>query len=388
MRKSPLFLFVLLIIIIGCVKVEKGADTHQALIDELKAYILAHQQSPEGYVISKFKEHDVVFLGEMHRVKHDPELIQKLIPLLHENGIYIMATEFARSEDQPLIDSLLCGEVYDEQLARLITFKHYVQWAYQEYVNIYKAAWALNQFLPNDARRFRVLALNCSPDWSVMKTPADREVDSLPRLVWGGCGDRDWADVILKQVEKGEKVLVYSGMHHAFSEYLQPIVNDTGGFIRFENDRIGRYVYEAIGKRAVTIYLHSLWWSAEGYKHNYVRPVDGIVDNVMASLGEQFKPVGFDVAGSPFGKLAPRDAVYCAGYENFTLGNYCDGYIYQKPLREYEVVTFIDNFVTEANLDVAQQQAPDPWFRNAPVEDFVKWGREWLNQWQKRYREI
>jgi len=386
-RKHLISLFTLLIVI-GCGKVEKDADTHQALIDELKVYILAHQQSPEGYVISKFKDHDVVFLGEMHRVKHDPELVQRLIPLLHEDGIYILAIEFARSEDQPLIDSLLSGDTYDEQLACLIAFGGGVHWAYQEYVDIYKAAWTLNRSLPKGTRKFRVLGVNCSYDWSFIETPEDWRVfeiptgnktDSLRALVRRGCTEKNWADVILEQVDRSEKVLVYSGMHHAFSEYLQPIVNKDYEFTGYREDRMGRHVYNAIGKRAITIFLHSVWLPPRVYDDPLVRPVDGIIDEVMDSLGEQSAaPVGFDVIGTPFGRLTPKNAYYCFGYDRFTLVDYCDGYIYQKPFREYEPVTFIDSFVTEENLDYARRQTPNPSYRNFTVEIYHSVGREEL----------
>lgn len=396
MKKSLIFLFALPILI-GCGKVEKGADTHQTLIDELKAYILVNQQSPEDYVINKFKDHDVVFLGEMHRVKHDPELIQKLIPLLHENGVYVLATEFALSEDQPLIDSLLSGDRYDEQLARLIAFRGGVHWAYQEYVNIFKAAWMVNQALPKDTPEFRVLGVNCSCEWSVIKTredwklfqiPTGKETDSLRALVWRGCTEKDWADVILEWVEQGEKVLVYSGMHHAFSEYLQPIVNKDYEFVGYREDRMGRHVYEAIGKRAITIFLHAVWLPPRVYDDLVVRPADGIIGEVMDSLGEQFAPVGFDVVGTPFGQLAPKNAYYCFGYDRFTLADYCDGYIYQKPFREYEPVTFIDSFVTEENLDYARRQTPNPSYRDFTVEIYHGVGREELAKKRRLWRGL
>jgi hypothetical protein len=41
-------------------------------------YITTHYQTPEEYLISKFKDHDIVFLGEWHRISHDPELIRRL----------------------------------------------------------------------------------------------------------------------------------------------------------------------------------------------------------------------------------------------------------------------------------------------------------------------
>ena len=66
-------------------------------------YVLQNYMTPESYVIEKFKDHDAVILGENHRIKHDPLLVQRLIPLLYENGIYTVAIEFALYEDQPLI---------------------------------------------------------------------------------------------------------------------------------------------------------------------------------------------------------------------------------------------------------------------------------------------
>lgn len=396
MRKHLISLFTMLIII-GCGKVEKSESPHQKLINELKDYILAHWQSPEDYVISKFKDHDVVFLGEMHRVKHDPELIQGLIPLLHENGVNILATEFARSEDQPLIDSLFSGDRYDEQLARLIAFRGGVHWAYQEYVDIYKAAWMVNQSLPTDNPEFRILGVNCSYDWSVLKTREDWELfevptgaktDSLRTLVRRGCTEKNWADVILEAVDRGEKVLVYSGMHHAFSEYLQPIVNKDYEFLGYREDRMGRHVYKAIGKKAITIFLHGVWLPLRVYDDPSVRPADGIIEEVMDSLGEQFAPVGFDVIGTPFGRLAPENAYYRISYGSFTLADYCDGYIYQKPFREHEPVTFIDSFVTEENLDYARRQTPTPLYRNFTVEIYHSVGREELAKKRRLWRGL
>ena len=62
-------------------------------------YVLQNYMTPESYVIEKFKDHDAVILGENHLIKHDPLFVQKLIPLLYENGIYTVAIEFALYED-------------------------------------------------------------------------------------------------------------------------------------------------------------------------------------------------------------------------------------------------------------------------------------------------
>jgi uncharacterized iron-regulated protein len=330
--------------------------------------------TPEEYVISKFKDHDVVFLGEPHYVKQHVQLVQHLIPLCYQNGVYALCVEFARRVDQPLIDSLLNGTQYSESLAREITFRQFVHWGFQEYVDLYKVAWQLNHSLPTGARGFRILGLNDSPDWSFVKTESDRDNDEIKRKVWRGGGEEYWAAVILDSVvAEGEKALVFSGMHHAFTEYKQPVYDsDRHQLLRLEDRRMGNKVYDRIGKRAITICLHYAWPGSGGYEGPLVCPADGFIDAVMASLRSTCRPVGFDTRGTPFGELTGETSVYHYGYIPFTLEQFCDGYIYFVPLSNYEGVTPIKDFVNEGNLDCARQQSPSPRFRKATAEDFYQ----------------
>ena len=366
--------------------------------EQLEAYIRSHHMTPEDYVLSKFKDHDVVFLGENHHFKHDPELVQRLIPLLYRSGIFTLATEFARHEDEALIERLLSAPTYDESLARRITFNQYVFWGYQEVVDIFTAAWQLNHGLPREARKFRILGVNCSPNWSFVQKEEDFSDERVMRNVWRGCDEGDWARPILTEVvAKGEKALVYSGIHHAFTQYRGPVYNEaTRSFGGFGDVRMGNHVYQAIGKRAFTIYLHGVWPPAEGYSKPETYAADGYIDAAMDEVEPQFRRAGFDTRGTPFGDLPGEKSIYKYGYDEskliwgllgngitggfipwwgrydskFNLGMFCDGYIYQKPLREYEGVTPIGDFVNERNLPQARLQSPDPRFRNAPVEDY------------------
>jgi hypothetical protein len=257
------------------------------LVSELKAYIENNHMLPEAYVIDKFADHDVVILGETHRIKHNVEFVQGLIPLLYDNGIYYLGTEFARREDQPLIDSLLTGEVYDEDLARRITFLSFVHWGYQEYVDVYKAAWQLNHRLDADSRRFRILALNDSPDWSHLKSNADRDKSEVMQEVWQGGGEHLWARC---------------GMHHAFSKYKQPIVSN-GEFIRFDSTRMGNHIYREIGEHAFTISLHFAWPGSGGYDDEMVYSGDGVIDRLISQIDPKYQRAGFDTRGTPFEKV-------------------------------------------------------------------------------------
>ena len=59
-------------------------------------------------------------------------------------------------------------------------------WGYQEYIDLYKAAWQLNHGLPAGAPPFRVVGLNVRQYWESLKTeqgpegPAGRGARSSP----------------------------------------------------------------------------------------------------------------------------------------------------------------------------------------------------------------
>lgn len=335
---------------------------------KLAGWLETHGEDPRHYVVSLFDDHDVVFLGEQHRVRHDVLRVQSLLEPLYYAGIRVLATEFGRREDQPLIDSLLAEPDWDEMLAREIVFRQFVWWGYREYVDVYRAAWRLNRELPEGAPKFRILGMNDSPDWSYIQTDADRDDPKVMKRVWRGGGEEHWAKVILDAVDSGQKVLVHCGIHHAFTKYRQPIVSD-GKFVRFDSSlRCGNHVYAAIGERVVTVFLHAPWNGPEGYASPVRHPADGVIDALM--LHEGPRPVGFDIAGGPFGELHIVDAVYRHGYDDFRLADFCDGWIYTKPISQYAGVTPIPDWVNEGNLDRARAQSRSPRYRDASIEDF------------------
>lgn len=374
MRLATSLAFISLLMLSACsiVKAEPSAPPpiDPALQSKLAGWLEAEGETPERYVVGLFSDHDVVFLGEQHRVKHDVLLVQSLIEPLYEAGVRVLATEFGRREDQPQIDSLLSASEWDVDLAREIAFRQFAWWGYREYVDIYRSVWMLNRGLPAGAPQFRILGINDSPDWSLVTTDADRNDPEIMREVWRDGGEEQWAGVILDAVRSDEKVLVYCGIHHAFTEYRQPTVVE-GEFRRFDRTlRCGNHVFAALAKRAVTIFLHAPWNGSEGYGSRMRHPADGVIDALM--LAEGPRPVGFDLDEGPFGELSVKDAVYRHGYEDFKLGDFCDGWIYTKPISEYVGVTPIPGWVNESNLERARAQTPNPSFRQASVEEFNK----------------
>jgi hypothetical protein len=328
-------------------------DQKRVLVDYLKT----HWTTPEEYVVEKFRDHDIVFVGEMHRIKHDPVLIQNLIPRLYKAGVRNLGIEFTCYEDQEKADRLVTGERYDAELARWLFRRYFSTWGYVEYMDIYRRAWELNRSLPADAPKFRVVNLMYRPAWNEWQDESD---DKQRGRVWHkGNPDEFMAQVILSEfVQKAQKALIYSGSHHAFTRYLQPVYDfEKKKFYRFEDTRMGNVVYRKIPTKVFNIFLHSPWVTRESSdEHNY--PVGGVIDRVMREFKN--KSVGFDVKHSPFGDLRDPDTYYSVGYEDFKLGTFCDGYIYQRPFSEYEGCTVDPNYVTQENLQEAIQEAGGP----------------------------
>jgi hypothetical protein len=176
-----------------------------------------------------------------------------------------------------------------------------------------------------------------------------------------GDSDKVMAETIIREfVEKGQKALIYSGIHHAFTRYKQPIYYQ-GKFVRFVEDRMGNRVRQRLGDKVFTIYLHAPW-PDKNYQ-NELYAAGGVIDAFFANES-RLRPVGFDLAGTPFGELAGPGSIYEVGYDPFTLKLYADGYIFTKPISHYQGVTVDEKFITEANFKRAVEQIPNPEYKN------------------------
>lgn len=367
------------------------AEASQPLSDEraaeLAGYLAAHANTPEQYVIGKFGRYDIVFLAEDHAIKHNLLLAQRLIPLLYRAGVYNFGMEFGASEDQAELDRLVTAERYDEAIARRLMFNYNVGWAYREYMDIYRAAWKLNRSLPPGARKFRVLNLSYRYDWSAYggnRTPA-----TLARVHHRGNPEIYRADLVRREiVVKGEKILILAGNSHAFTRYAQPVDDYLSvGFYRLESRYMGGLLYAEVPEKVFTIQLHRAFDSQTGGGAVLVHPADGAIEQVMAYLPG--RRVGFDLVDTPMGELRDH-SYYAIGHPDLRLRDLVDGYIYERPLREFEGCTIDRHFVTSANWAETRRRYPDfpfldPW-PATPSEYLRKLG-EYSNLAQ-RYRSM
>jgi hypothetical protein len=267
--------------------------------------------------------------------------------------VYNLGIEFTASDSQADVDALLTAPQYDEARVRKLLSGVKGEsglWPYKEYMELYRTAWELNQSLPPNAPRFRVVSLMYAADFSALKegTLSTATPEVAHAVFWQGSPDAYMANVILSEfVAKNQKALIYSGFIHGSTRYRQPVVDAaTGTVSKLINTRMGNIVYSQIGDKAYRIYLHAPWQKKDGVSHSY--PAAGIIDAVMREFTDT--RVGFDLVGTPFGAIQDPDTYLAYGYDNFSLSDFADGYIYQKWLSNYEGVTTDPNVVRWDNL--------------------------------------
>ena len=367
MKKKRLVLFLAvpilaLVVLVGVFIAESGSAefTLPPLVKvgddqkvELLDYLSARGLPPADYVLEKFEDHDVVLLGELHRIRHDPLFVQELIPALYSRGIRVLGFEFVYTEDQADVDRLLAGAAYDEKLAIDILRRPGGIWPYQEYLDVLKAAWRLNSNLPPDAEPFRLAGLAPRIDFEKIRFGTDGERrEERHRL---NSGDSIYAAVIEREsLERGKKMLVYLGRHHAFSRFQHPNLDNNYEFTgSFAQRRAGQRLRAKYPDRVTTVMLHSPFWSPS--YGTWILPFGGVVDQVYA---EHRSPVGFDVQGSPFAGATDSLSMYALGHGRITLADFCDGYIVIDSLANYREATLVPGWFEGMSFSEFKRKLP------------------------------
>jgi uncharacterized iron-regulated protein len=333
-----------------------GSVSAQTYTAEMLSFIRSKAVSPQAYVIEKFKTHDVILLGEHHLVKQNLQFVTQLIPELYRNGVYAIGMEFGAQEDQQKLDSLVLAPTYDEQTAREIMFHYNVTWGYEEYIDVYKAAWKFNHTLPANARKFRILNLSYVFQWKGFD--GNRNQESMARVFPKGTIDKFRAQVIEREILKSDdKILALVGTPHAYTRYGSPYYSFNGdGFCGFDKSWLGNRLYGRHTDKVFSILLHQPFIKEVDGQYRWVSPAMGSIEAIMAQ--NQHKQVGFDLVRNPLGGLKD-DSQHAKCYPDFTLDQFFDGYIFLAPLKKLEGCTPIDGFVNEQNIQHALEQFPD-----------------------------
>ena len=315
-------------------------------VEQTYKFIKKQGENPEKYVISKFKKYDYVFIGEYHRNKQDVDFVAGLIPKLYKNGVKNIAYEFYEYANQSKIDSLLTAKEWnDEKINHTLSKGFGVCWGYTEYINLLKKVWVFNKTLKDNQPKFRVVMMQYE------YFPCKKGLE-----MFGGVDpDKFMADVVEKEiVSKGEKALIYCGIHHAFTIYQQPQYDfETKKFYGLSNKRLGNILHAKYLEKTFTIFMHSPWMSNISEEEQSVRPANGTIDSALEIL--KYKPVGFDVKNTFAGTLKSTDSYYSIGHKDFKLSDFCDGYIFLKPYKTVKFVSVDKNFYDEYNIKLLKQ---------------------------------
>ena len=62
------------------------------VLDPLISFAASAWQSPEDYILSCFEKHDIVFLGELTKIRQQVQLVSAIIPRLAEKGIALASS--------------------------------------------------------------------------------------------------------------------------------------------------------------------------------------------------------------------------------------------------------------------------------------------------------
>lgn len=328
-----------------------SARAQQAAEARAAAWLATHRQAPADYVVSSFSSAQIVLIGEDHAVRENLLFVQSLIPRLYRAGVTTLGMEFGAAEDQAALDALVTAPDYDVAAARRIMFGYDTAWAYADYMDIYRAAWAFNRSLPPGAAPFRVLNLSYRYDWRAagpVLTPARAKA-----VFRRGPVDRFRANLIRREIlGKHKKMLALVGTIHATTRYAQLYYDyNAAGFARADRRHLGNLLLAMAPGRVRSILLHQPFASASDGGARLVQPANGAIEQAMRGLGNL--PSGFDLGATPVGAL-PDSSYYAGGDPGFTLGRIADGYIFLAPLSRLTGCAVDPQFVNADNWSEAQ----------------------------------
>lgn len=341
--------------------------------EECVDYLRKESRTPSEYVASKFDQYDIVMLGEDHGIKQNLDFVASLIPVLYAKGVYNLGMEFGASEKQKQMDSLTTAKAYNAKVTREMMYFYNNGWPYLEYYSICEAVWKFNQTLPPGAPKFRIVNLSYQYDWTGFKKDDVRTEVVMAKIFPQGTPDQYRADIVEKEVfAKKQKALLLVGTPHAFTKYgycYYDFLKDN--FVRCDTDWLGQRLLQRHPNKVFNILLHQPFGNMPGKTPWLVSPGGGMIEQVMKLHNK--KPVGFDLADSPMGKI-PDKSRNALGLRDFTLGKFFDGYIFLAPFRSLQGCTVDPTFFEGKTWEQISTQIPDRDWR-APInnlEDYKK----------------
>jgi hypothetical protein len=291
-----------------------------------RAWIRLHAQAPVDYLIAKLATHRVVAIGETHWVHHEVGLIRSIVPRLVDAGATTLAVEVFPAATQSVIDSLLAGGEWRADLAMRVLRAG--DWPYRDYLLLLQDVWRSNHDR-TDGRALRILALGPGPDWRAELVPKGENYESFMAKL-----------VLARLREDRGRLLLYTGLHHAFTRYRPTETTEDDRTALRGVTRTGNLLWDALGDRiALVMSVRQLRCRSDGGA-TYALPLAGRID--AAALAAKAAPFAFDTDGSPWGDLVlDSRIVYAVGHPRLRPVDLADGWVWFGPQSEYAVTELI-----------------------------------------------
>lgn len=287
--------------------------------------------------------HRLVINGEYHRRKVSWDMLKRLIALPEfpqkVGHIFFELPSWC----QPMMDEFMASPTLAPSLIlQIFREEQPVGWWDKGEFEFICELWRLNKSLPEDQRIMAVLA-----DYQIPYSKTEKR-DDFKELE-----DRNthMADVIAGTILSSDDCrssLFLVGCAHAYKSNQAGLASSAHG--KPNATTAGHQLSERLGKENVfTIFQHVLSGDNNGNNKSPIR--NGTFDKAFRQNGN--RPVGFRLAGSPFGN-EPFDGIYEIKY-NAATGTYSDnfdGYLFLHPIADEPkseplAEIFSDEFVEE-----------------------------------------
>lgn len=299
--------------------------------------------SPEAFMLDMLSSHKLVINGEYHRRKVSWDMLKRLISLPEFPDITGCVFMELPSHHQSLMDRFFSSDTLATDIViRIFQDQQPNGWWDRGEFEFLCKLWEINRALPHD-KKIRVVLADYQIPYSDV-TSREQARESQDR-------NSHMADVIVNTITKSDDPrsnLFLVGCAHAYKSKQSGFASAAHG--KKSAPTAGAQIAEKLGERNVfTIFQHVLPGDNRGRNKSPIR--GGIFDLAFEKNGN--RPVGFRLAGSPFGN-EPFDGIYEIKYNTAT-GSYAenfDGYLFLAPLKNEPVALplteiFTDEFVVE-----------------------------------------
>ncbi|MEW6741926.1 MAG: hypothetical protein AB1486_04125 [Planctomycetota bacterium] len=337
------------------------------------AFLKQCDTGPVDYVLGLFEKHDIVIVCERdHRditqydfyysLISDRRFIEKVGHIATEIGTCTLQEYVLEFLETPGLDE---AEITERLLHIYRNLSRSPLWEKYNFFDFLKRLYLLNESLENE-ERVALYPCDMPFEWSGMTREKYRAFEATL-----GQRDRVMAENVIAVFDElsaregaRKKLLVIMNYRHAF--------NDFTFADGLKGDNVGRYLFEAYGKRVANVWMNSYGLLPGTTDREPVLTVvqHGKWDAAFESAGNPER--GFNFAGSPFGD-DPFD-LFPFRKHDVSYKDVFTGMVFYKPIREFKLAVNIPGLFDAAFMEEFKRRAAicgQPW-SDQELREFVE----------------